>query len=81
MDLFTWLLWAMSVVSLGEGLNCYFPYHDGEYENSGTICQWEHDDFYYDEKEGKWILLPEDSDDNIVEAKVRERYWKKRGGE
>ena len=41
------------------------------------VCQWEHESFYYDEKEDKWILLPIDPDDSWVEAKFRKRYWEK----
>jgi len=76
--LIEFLLSSMAIVSLGEGLNCYYPMHDGEYENSGMVCQWKHDSFYYDKKEEKWILFPEDPDDNFIEREMRKRYWKKK---
>ena len=69
---------CITIVSIGEGLNCIYPYHDGEINNEGMICQWEHETFYYDEKEDKWILFPEDSNDNCIEKEIRKRYWKKR---
>ena len=79
MDGFTlWLVCSLSMWSLGEGINCSYPMHDGEYENTGIVCQWEHEDFFYDEKEREWILLPEDSNDNWFEDKVRKKYWEKR---
>ena len=68
---------CITIVSIGEGLNCMYPYHDGEIDNEGMVCQWEHETFYYDEKEDKWILFPEDSNDNCIEKEVRKRYWKK----
>ena len=68
---------CITIVSIGEGLNCIYPYHDGEINNEGMICQWEHETFYYDEKEDKWILFPEDSNDNCIEKEIRKRYWKK----
>ena len=69
---------CITIVSIGEGLNCIYPYHDGEMDNAGMVCQWEHETFYYDEKEDKWILFPEDSNDNCIEKEIRKRYWKKR---
>ena len=69
---------CITIVSIGEGLNCMYPYHDGEIDNEGMVCQWEHETFYYDEKEDKWILFPEDSNDNCIEKEIRKRYWKKR---
>ena len=68
---------CITIVSIGEGLNCMYPYHDGEIDNEGMVCQWEHETFYYDEKEDKWILFPEDSNDNCIEKEIRKRYWKK----
>ena len=79
MDGFTlWLVSSISMWALGEGLNCSFPYHDGEDENAGLICQWEFEDFYYDKMEGEWILIPDDPNDNWIEAISRKRYWSKR---
>ena len=69
---------STSFVLLGEGLNCAYPVHDGEYENSGMICQWRHDDFYYEPDSCKWILFPENPNDNWIEAKSRKKYWEKR---
>lgn len=74
-----WLAGSLSIWSLGEGLNCFFPYHDGEEDNAGLICQWENEDFYYDEGLGEWILLPVDPKDNWIEAKCRTKYWKRKG--
>ena len=68
---------CITIVSIGEGLNCMYQYHDGEIDNEGMVCQWEHETFYYDEKEDKWILFPEDSNDNCIEKEIRKRYWKK----
>ena len=67
---------SISFVLVGEGLNCSYPLHDGDYENSGMICQWEHDDFYYDSDSCKWVLKKIDEDDNWVEAISRKKYWK-----
>ena len=75
------MLWLISSTTLwltAESLNCNFPYHDGEIDNAGIVCQWEHESFYYDEKEDKWILFPEDPNDNWIEEKSRKRYWEKR---
>ena len=77
MGFIEFIISAFMVVSIGEGLNCYFPYHDGEIDNEGIICQWEHETFYYDEKEEKWILLPVDDNDNCIEKKMRKKYWDK----
>jgi len=73
-----WLTGSIFMWFLGESLNCSFPYYDGEEENVGLVCQWEDKDFYYDKTEEEWILMPEDSDDNWIEAKTRKRYWKKK---
>ena len=78
MGFLEFLMSSFMIVSIGEGLNCYFPYHDGEMDNEGMICQWEHESFYYDKNEDKWVLLPIDYDDNWVEAMCRERYWRKK---
>ena len=77
MSLEVFLIYAFSFVAVGEGLNCKFPYHDGEYDNSGMLCQWEHDSFDYDAERDRWILKKEYSDDNYFEAKSRKRYWEK----
>ena len=69
---------CITIVSIGEGLNCMYPYHDGEIDNEGMVCQWEESDF--DLVEGKYILKKEDSEDNCFEAKSRERYWNKKNG-
>ena len=80
MDGFTsWLLYSMLMVSLGDGLNCMYPYYDGEYVNSGIMCEWDKDNFYYNEECDKWILKKEYKDDNWIEERARKRYWKKRG--
>ena len=71
----TWLVSSVTMWVLGEGLNCAFPYHDGEEENAGLVCQWENEDFFYDKEEDEWILLPDDSDDNCIEARSRKKYW------
>ena len=70
-----WLAGSIFMWFLGESLNCSFPYHDGEEDNAGLVCQWKGEDFYYDDKEEEWILIPEDSDDNWIEAKFRKKYW------
>ena len=69
---------CITIVSIGEGLNCMYPYHDGEMDNAGMVCQWEHESFYYDEEVEKWILKEEDIDDSWIEEKFRKRYWRKR---
>ena len=69
---------CITIVSIGEGLNCMYPYHDGDMDNAGMVCQWEHESFYYDEELEKWILKEEDIDDNWIETKSRKRYWRKR---
>ena len=73
-----WLISSSLIVFIGEGLNCYYPYHDGEFSNEGMICAWEQEEFYYNEETDKWILKEEDEDDNWIEAKSRKNYWKKR---
>ena len=55
-----WLISSSLIVFIGEGLNCYYPHHDGEYENSGMVCQWEQETFYYDEETDEWILKEEE---------------------
>ena len=77
MDFVSWLVMVFTFIGIGEGLNCSYPAHDGEYENSGMICQWEHDSFYYEPDSCKWVLKEEYEGDNWVEAKVRSRYWGK----
>ena len=69
---------CITIVSIGEGLNCIYPYHDGEMDNAGMVCQWEHETFYYDEESDKWILKEKNIDDNCIEKEIRKRYWKKR---
>ena len=78
MGFIEFLMSSFMIVSIGEGLNCYFPYHDGEMDNEGMICQWEHESFYYDEDLEKWILKEEGIDDSWIEEKFRKRYWRKR---
>ena len=78
MDFFLWVLSSAAIVSFGEGLNCVYPYHDGEHDNIGIICQWESNTFYYDVDEEEWILKKEGFNDNIIEAMSRKRYWEKR---
>ena len=73
-----WLISSSLIIFIGEGLNCYYPYHDGEFQNEGMVCQWEQETFYYDEDTDKWILKEEDEDDNWIEVKSRKNYWKKR---
>ena len=73
-----WLIASTVVIFIGEGLNCYYPYHDGEFQNEGMVCQWEQETFYYDEDTDKWILKEEDEDDSWIEEKSRKNYWKKR---
>ena len=79
MGLIEYLVIASSFVFLGEGLNCSYPMHDGQYENSGIVCQWEHESFYYEPDSCKWILKEFNEDDNWVEAMSRRKYWQKRG--
>lgn len=78
MGFIEYLIVSSSILLLAEGLNCKYPYHDGEYENAGTICQWEQDSFYYDKQEDEWILLPKNSDDNCFELRARKKYWERR---
>ena len=78
MGFIEYIFFCIIIVSIGEGLNCIYPYHDGEIDNEGMVCQWEHETFYYDENEEKWILKEEDIDDNWIETKSRKRYWRKR---
>ena len=75
----SWLLYSMLMVSLGDGLNCIYPYYDGEEANEGITCQWQEETFYYDSESDEWILRKEDVNDNCIEAMSRKRYWKKRG--
>ena len=74
----TWLLSSVAIVSFGDGLNCMYPYHDGEHNNIGLMCQWDGDTFYYDEECDEWVLKEEDKDDNWFEKMARKRYWKRR---
>ena len=78
MGFLEFILSCVTIISIGEGLNCYFPYHDGEVDNEGMICQWEHETFYYDENTEKWVLKKEDNDDSSIEKEMRKRYWKRR---
>ena len=32
-----WLLSSAAIVSFGDGLNCMYPYHDGEHNNIGIM--------------------------------------------
>ena len=70
MDFVSWLVMVFTFIGIGEGLNCSYPAHDGEYENSGMICQWDESDFTYDAEKG-YTLKDTDSTDNCIEAKVR----------
>ena len=74
----TWLLSSVAIVSFGDGLNCMYPYHDGEHNNIGIMCQWEQETFTYNAEHDEWILKKEDKDDNCFEKKARKRYWEKR---
>ena len=71
-----WLIASSLIIFIGEGLNCYYPYHNGDIDNEGMVCQWEQDTFYYDEDTDEWILKEEDEDDNMIEAISRKNYWK-----
>ena len=73
-----WLISSSLIVFIGEGLNCYYPYYDGEFQNNGMVCQWEQETFYYDEGTDEWILKEEDINDSWIEVKSRKNYWKKR---
>ena len=35
-----WLVTSSSVWIAAESLNCMYPYHNGETNNEGIICQW-----------------------------------------
>ena len=78
MDCITWTIYAISFISIGEGLNCMYPRIDEYYDSEGMICQWEEEDFYYDKEEKELVLFPNDNNDNYFEAKARNKYWKKR---
>ena len=56
MGFIDFIISSIVIVSLGESLNCIYPYHDGEIDNAGMICQWEQETFYYNEECDKWIL-------------------------
>ena len=73
-----WLAGAVSIWLMGESMNCYYPYTDGENNNEGIICQWEPNDFYYEADSCKWILKEIDEEDNWFESTSRKKYWKKR---
>ena len=73
-----WLISSSLIVFIGEGLNCYYPYYDGEFQNEGMVCQWEQEAFFYDKDIDEWILKEEDINDNWIEVKSRKNYWKKR---
>ena len=73
-----WLIASTLIIFIGEGLNCYYPYHNGDIDNEGMVCQWEQDTFYYDEDTDEWILKQEDENDNMIEAISRRNYWKKK---
>ena len=79
MDFANWILIVTTWLTLGEGLNCMYPYYDGEEANEGITCQWQEETFYYDSESDEWILRKEDVNDNCIEAMSRKRYWKKRG--
>tara|TARA_R110000824_G_scaffold54044_7_gene149252 strand:- start:352 stop:579 length:228 start_codon:yes stop_codon:yes gene_type:complete len=70
----TWLTVVVTCLAIGEALNCKYARYDRDYDSEGMCCQWEESDF--DLVEGKYILKKEDPEDNCIEAKVRERYWK-----
>lgn len=78
MDFCTWALIVTTWLTLGEMGNCVYPRLEDDYNSEGMLCSWEDDDFYLDEKTDKWVLNKTDDDDNCVEGKVRERYWKGR---
>ena len=78
MDCITWIVYAISFISIGEGLNCMYPRIDEYYDSEGMMCKWEERDFYYDKIEDTFVLFPIDSTDNCFEARARERYWRKR---
>ena len=73
-----WLIASTLIIFIGEGLNCYYPYNNGDIDNEGMVCQWEQDTFYYDEDTDEWILKQEDENDNMIEAISRRNYWKKK---
>ena len=73
-----YLIQILIMYSLAESANCIYPRLEEDYNGNGLVCSWTEEDFYYYEKEYKWILFPKNKNDNYIEAKSRDRYWKKR---
>ena len=73
-----YLLQVLVLYTFAESANCLYPRLEDDYNSKGLICAWTEEDFYYDAKEGEWILYPKDENDNYLKAKSRKRYWKKR---
>ena len=78
MECTTWIIIISTWLTIGETGNCIYPRLEEDYDSEGFICKWEESDFYYDKKEDKWVLFPSDDEDNLIEEKMRIRYWKKR---
>jgi hypothetical protein len=78
MDFATWITIVTTWLTLAESFNCIYPRIEEDYNSEGLVCQWEEEDFNYDEKIEKWVLKYEDKDDNWVESKVRKIYRRKK---
>ena len=78
MEITTWVIIISSWLTIAEVGNCVYPRLEDDYDSEGFVCQWEESDFYYDKNEDDWILVPTDDNDNIIEEKVRRKYWERR---
>ena len=73
----TWIAVVTFSISAGETLNCMYPRYDDTYDSEGFVCSWEEEDFYVT-KTGEYILKEKNIQDNCIEKKARDKYWKKR---
>tara|TARA_R100000152_G_C6763685_1_gene188152 strand:- start:790 stop:1065 length:276 start_codon:yes stop_codon:yes gene_type:complete len=73
----TWIIAFTVTIGTGETLNCMYPRIEKDYDSEGFVCSWEEEDFYVT-KTGEYILKEKNIQDNCIEKKARDRYWKKR---
>ena len=78
MDFTTWVAIVTTWLTLAESFNCIYLRIEEDYNSEGLVCQWEEEDFNYNEKTEKWVLKYEDKDDNWVESKVLKIYRRKK---